>query len=61
MKKTIMSGIAILTIAISSCDDETMTTGHTLTASVDQFSIATDTFAVNTQSIIVDSVLARSN
>ena len=60
MKKLIMAGIAMFTVAISSCDDETMTTGYSLTDPVDLFSVATDTFKVNTRSITVDSVLARS-
>ena len=60
MKKLIMAGIAMLTIAISSCDNETDTLGNTLTSSVDRFAVAADTFNVTTRSIVADSVLARS-
>ena len=51
----------MLTFAISACDEDTTTVGYTLTSDVDQFTIATDTFAVATRSIIADSVLARSS
>ncbi|MBR1547505.1 MAG: DUF4270 domain-containing protein [Prevotella sp.] len=61
MKKLLLTGIAMLTFAISSCDEDTTTVGYTLTSDVDQFTIATDTFAVATRSIIADSVLARSS
>lgn len=53
-------GIAMITIAISSCTEDTMTLGNTLVNSADQFIITSDTFDVSTRSIIADSVLARS-
>ena len=53
-------GIAMITIAISSCTEDTMTLGNTLVNSADQFVITSDTFDVSTRSIIADSVLARS-
>ena len=61
LNKLILAGIAMFTFAISSCDEDTTTVGYTLTSDVDQFTIATDTFAVSTRSIIADSVLARSS
>lgn len=50
----------MITIAISSCTEDTMTLGNTLVNSADQFIITSDTFDVSTRSIIADSVLARS-
>ena len=56
-----MAGIAMLTIAISSCDENTNTLGYSLTSDADRFSLVPDTFIVSTQSIKADSVLARSS
>ncbi len=61
MKRILMSGIAMLTIAISSCDESTNTMGYSLTSDADRFSLVPDTFVVKTQSIKADSVLARSS
>ncbi len=61
MKKFLLAGIAMLTIAISSCDEDTDNLGTSLTNSVDKFTISTDTFPVSTRSFIADSVLARSS
>ena len=61
MKKWIMAGIAMMTVAISSCDEDTTTMGNSLTDVIDQFTIVTDTFNVSTRSIIADSVLSRSS
>lgn len=60
MKKLIMAGIAILTVAISSCDEETISVGNSLTSAVDQFTIITDTFDVATNSLPIDSVVSQS-
>ena len=54
-------GIAMVTIAISSCTEDTMTTGNSLVNSADQFVITSDTFDVSTRSIISDSILGRSS
>jgi hypothetical protein len=57
-----MAGIAILTIAISSCDEDTNTMGYSLTSDADRFSLIPDTFQIDsTKSIKADSVLARSS
>ena len=56
-----MAGIAMLTIAISSCDEDTNTMGYSLTSDADRFSLVPDTFLVSTRSIKADSVLARSS
>lgn len=62
MRKWLMAGIAILTIAISSCDEDTNTMGYSLTSDADRFSLIPDTFQIDsTKSIKADSVLARSS
>ena len=62
MRKWLMAGIAILTIAISSCDENTNTVGYSLTSDADRFSLVPDSFQIeSTQSIKADSVLARSS
>ena len=62
MRKWLMAGIAILTIAISSCDEDTNTMGYSLTNDADRFRLVPDTFHVESMnSIKADSVLARSS
>ena len=62
MRKWLMAGIAILTIAISSCDEDTNTMGYSLTSDADRFSLVPDSFKIESmQSIKADSVLARSS
>lgn len=62
MRKWLMAGIAILTIAISSCNENTNTMGYSLTSDADRFSLVPDTFRIESmQSIKADSVLARSS
>ena len=62
MRKLLMAGIAMLTIAISSCDEDTNTMGYSLTSDADRFSLIPDTFQIDsTKSIKADSVLARSS
>ena len=60
MRKILLTGIAMMTIAISSCDDQTYMTGNSLTTDVDRFSIESDTFDVQTKSILAGSVISRS-
>ena len=55
-----MTGIAMMTIAIFSCSEDTTTLGNSLTSDVDKFVITSDTFDISTRSIIADSVLSRS-
>ena len=51
----------MLTLAISSCDETTTTMGNSLTRSIDKFTIVSDTFDVETRSIMADSILCRSS
>lgn len=52
--------MAAALICLAACDDTTDTIGSSLTDHVDQFDILTDTFAVSSRSLAVDSVLSRS-
>ena len=62
MKKIFLIGIVAVTmLTISSCDEDTVGIGKTLTSNVDLFTIETDTFDVTTQSIAIDAVLSHSN
>ena len=62
-KRLIFAGIAMMMIAISSCDNNTEATGYSLVDGADHFTIATDTFNVATRSILVsaDSLITRSD
>ncbi len=50
----------MLTLAISSCDEDTISMGTSLTNLSDQFTVTSDTFNITTRSIIADSILSRS-
>lgn len=52
--------IALVAVAISSCTETTDLMGNSLTSTVDQYEIITDTFDVSTRSLKVDSVLSKS-
>ncbi len=53
-------GMALISVSLIACDDNTDTLGNSLTNTADQFETLTDTFQVKTRSIAVDSVLSRS-
>jgi hypothetical protein len=59
-RKLLLAGIAMLTLAISSCDEDTVSLGTSLTNISDQFTVTSDTFNVSTRSIVADSILSRS-
>lgn len=60
MRNRFVAGMALLTMLISSCDDTTDTIGNSLTNNADRFEVLTDTFDIQTRSIVVDSILSRS-
>ncbi len=60
MRKLMIAGIAMMTIAISSCDEDTLTLGDTLTNNIDKFQTVSQTYQVKTRTIKTDSVLART-
>lgn len=55
-----MAGIAMMTIAISSCDEDTTTLGDSLTSNVDKFLTISQTYDISSKSIMSDAVLATS-
>ena len=55
-----MAGIAMMTIAISSCDDETNTLGGSVTDVVDKFMTVSQSYNIESKSIQSDAVLATS-
>lgn len=59
-KIKLLAGLAIATAMMTACDDTTDTIGNSLTSHTDLFDITADTFEVHTRSVVVDSVLSRS-
>ncbi len=59
-KLTYMAGVAIAAMAISSCDEDTMTIGNSLTDENDILDIKPGTFYATSRTIIADSVLSLS-
>ena len=55
-----MAGVVLTTIAISSCDEDNMTIGNSLTQSHDKLDVSAGSFDVQTRTIIADSVLSLS-
>ena len=60
MKAKWIAGIVLTALAFSACDDNTDDVGASLTNRLDKFQIVTDTFAVSTRSLLVDSVITHS-
>lgn len=60
MKKALLAGVVLMMFTISSCDEDTINIGRSLTDTADLFTIETDTFDVTSRSIIADRVLSRS-
>lgn len=60
MKTTIWIGVLFASLLAVSCDDTTGTIGGSLIDNLDHLEITTDTFRVETRSIVSDSVLSRN-
>ncbi len=61
MRKILLTGIvASMMFTISSCDEDTASIGKSLTSNVDMFTIVSDTFDVQSKSLVVDAVLSNS-
>lgn len=60
MKKVLLSILTLL-VAFTSCDDTTGTIGGSLTDLSDKLDITTAVYGVSTESVVADSVLARSS
>lgn len=56
-----MAGVVMAAIAISSCDEDTLTVGNTLTNESDELSVNTKTDWVYTNTLIADSVLSAAS
>ncbi len=58
-----MAGAVFAVMAISSCNDDTMTVGESLTkdGSADKMTLTSGTFEATSQTVVVDSVLANIN
>ena len=56
-----MAAVAFVTMAISSCDEETLNIGNSLTQDNDKLDVSASYFDVQTRTIIADSVLSLSN
>lgn len=56
-----MIAAAMALTAFTACDETTDTLGNSLTSDADKFVITTDTFSVQTSSIVIDSVLASGS
>jgi len=54
------TGIAMLLLTLTSCQDTTDTIGSTLIDNEDKLNVATDTFDVSSESIYAGSVLSRN-
>ena len=61
MKNKVMAVIAIAAMTFSSCDDTTDTIGMSLTNNMDNLQISTDSFDVQSRSILADSVLSKTS
>lgn len=59
-KKTLLAALALPLLAIYSCDEDTVGIGNSISNSADLFSISTDSFQVASRSLVVDSVISRS-
>ena len=53
--------IAAATVALTSCNNDDLTIGQSLTDSTDKLSVTTATFPVTTRTVKVDSVIARTS
>jgi len=61
MRKLILAGVAIATIAFSACDEETLNIGNSLTQNSDKLNITSTTLNLDTRTVAVDSVLTLSS
>lgn len=59
-KLTYMAGVALTTMAIFACDNESLNIGNTLTDESDKLDLASANFNVETRTMVADSVLALS-
>ena len=61
MKMKLMAGIALASIALASCDDNTSELGSALSDNADKLEITTDTFGIISNSAAMGAVLSNSS
>lgn len=61
MKMKLMAGIALASIALASCDDNTSELGSSLIDNADKLEITTDTFGIISNSATMGAVLSNSS
>ncbi len=61
MKRNLLTGVAVVVMALSACNDETLDIGRSLTGETDKLYVNNADFKVTTKSVLADSVLLRSS
>lgn len=56
-----MAGVALAAMAISSCDEDTLTIGQSLTGNADKLDVTSTAYPVATRTIVADSVFTLSS
>ena len=59
-KSQLMAAAAFALVAISSCEEDSLNIGQSLTNESDKLVVATESFNVTTRTIMADSVLSLS-
>lgn len=57
----LLSGLAVVTMAFSACNNDDLVIGSSLTSEEDKLDVTTATFNVTTRTITIDSVIARTS
>lgn len=60
MKAKLLTVIGVIAFTLAACDDNTVEMGTSITPQSDSLNVAVDTFTVSTNSVLADSVLART-
>jgi hypothetical protein len=60
IRNRLLSGLAVVTMAFSACNNDDLTIGSSLTSEGDKLDVTTATFNVTTRTVTVDSVIART-
>ena len=61
MKRNLLTEVAVVVMALSACNDETLDIGSSLTGEADILYVNNADFIVTTRSVLADSVLLRSS
>src|SRR5574344_53303 len=60
MKAKLLMVVGVIAFTLAACDDNTVEMGTSITPQSDSLNVAVDTFTVSTNSVLADSVLART-